>query len=233
MVFMANGCLSGYHPKTGGYTVSGDLRMLIIPPSLQVRFDAALLAGKIPESARPYYSTWLRFYLDFCLKHQVESSDGNNLAPFLDKLLEKQLSEWQRKQATQSVSLYYDLMRSPESLKPQQLHEKAPLPGPEMAVPLRTAPPISSKPCAVPPPSTGVSWKNEYTRLEDEILLRHYSRKTLKTYRQWLRKFQAFTRSKTPESLAVDDVKEFLTCLAVKHEVAASTRFLTGSYAVF
>lgn len=127
--------------------------MLIIPPSLQASFDAALLTGKIPESARPYYSTWLRFYLDFCLKHQVESSDENNLAPFLDKLLEKQLSEWQRKQATQSVSLYYDLMRSPESLKPQQLHEKAPLPGQEVSGLPRTAPPTSSKPCAVLPPS--------------------------------------------------------------------------------
>jgi hypothetical protein len=128
--------------------------MLIIPPSLQVRFDAALLVGMIPESARPYYSTWLRFYLDFCLKHQVESSDENNLAPFVDKLLGKQLPEWQRKQATQAVSIYYDLMRNPEFRKPHQLHEKPPLPGPDASVLSRTAPPVpSKKPCAVPAPS--------------------------------------------------------------------------------
>jgi len=223
--------------------------MLNIPPSLQVLFDAALLAEKIPESARPYYSNWLRFYLDFCLKHQVEPGDENNLAPFLDKLLGKQLLEWQCKQAAQAVSLYYDLTRNPESPKPQRLHEDPTLPGPKASVLPRTAPPISRKPCAVQAPSdlpplsayglvsiweggdfaksqttSGVSWKTEYTSLEDEILLRHYSRKTLKTYRQWLRKFQAFTRSKQPESLAVDDVKEFLTWLAVKRTVAASTQ---------
>jgi integron integrase len=223
--------------------------MLIIPPSLQVRFDAVLLTEKIPESARTYYSTWLRYYLDYCLKHQLESSDENNLAPFLDKLLEKQLLEWQRKQASQAVSFYYELMRNPESRKPQQLSEKPPLPDPEVSGLPRTAPPNSGKPCAVPPPfdlpplaayglapgwsegvcatsqtTTGVSWKTEYTNLEDEILLRHYSRKTLKTYRQWLRKFQAFTRSKPPESLSVDDVKKFLTWLAVRREVAASTQ---------
>jgi integron integrase len=54
--------------------------------------------------------------------------------------------------------------------------------------------------------------------------VRQYAPKTLKTYRQWLRQFQAFTRSKSPESLSANDVEEFLTWLAVKKKVAASTR---------
>jgi integron integrase len=58
----------------------------------------------------------------------------------------------------------------------------------------------------------------------EEIRVRHYSPKTLKAYRQWLRQFQAFTRSKPPESLTAADVKEFLTWLAVKREVSASTQ---------
>ena len=73
-------------------------------------------------------------------------------------------------------------------------------------------------------PLTGASWMVEYTRLVEEIKIRHYSPKTLKTYRQWLRHFQTFTRSKPPESLTAVDVKEFLTMLAVKREVAASTQ---------
>jgi site-specific recombinase XerD len=47
---------------------------------------------------------------------------------------------------------------------------------------------------------------------------------TLKTYRHWLKRFQAFTRSKPPESLSAVDVKEFLTWLVVKKQVAASTQ---------
>jgi integron integrase len=73
-------------------------------------------------------------------------------------------------------------------------------------------------------PMTGASWVAQFTRLVEEIKVRHYSPKTLKTYRQWLRQFQAFTRSKPPESLSAADVKEFLTWLAVKKEVAASTQ---------
>ena len=61
----------------------------------------------------------------------------------------------------------------------------------------------------------GASWKTEYSLLADEIHARHYSSKTLKTYKGWVRKFQTFTRSKTPELLSANDVKEFLTFLAV------------------
>ncbi len=86
---------------------------------------------------------------------------------------------------------------------------------------LPSASPVTSE--KVRPPS-GASWKLEYTRLVEEIQIRHYSPKTLKTYQQWLRQFQAFTRSKPPESLTAMDVKEFLTWLAVKRGVAASTQ---------
>jgi len=58
------------------------------------------------------------------------------------------------------------------------------------------------------------------------VELRHHRRlkKTLQTYRSWIRKFQAFTLSKPPERLDMDDVKNFLTSLAVEKKVAASTQ---------
>jgi integron integrase len=70
----------------------------------------------------------------------------------------------------------------------------------------------------------GASWVVPFTRLEEEIQIRQYSPKTLKTYRHWLKRFQVFTHSKPPESLSAIDVKEFLTWLAVKKHVAASTQ---------
>jgi len=70
----------------------------------------------------------------------------------------------------------------------------------------------------------GASWEAEYSLLADEIHVRHYSSKTLKTYKGWVRKFQTFTRSKTPELLSSNEVKEFLTFLAVKRKVASSTQ---------
>jgi hypothetical protein len=53
----------------------------------------------------------------------------------------------------------------------------------------------------------GASWKDEYSRLMEEIQVRHYSPKTLQTYRGWTQKFQAFIRSKGPELLSSNDVK--------------------------
>jgi integron integrase len=87
--------------------------------------------------------------------------------------------------------------------------------------------PQPSHPAAIankPVSPAGASWKTEFTRLTEEIRVRHYSPKTLKTYLLWLRKFQAFTHSKPPESLSTTEVKDFLTWLAVKREVAASTQ---------
>jgi hypothetical protein len=72
--------------------------------------------------------------------------------------------------------------------------------------------------------STGVSWIAVYTRLANDIQVRHYSPKTLKAYTQWVRHLQTFTRSKDPASLSSADVREFLTSLAVDRKVSASTQ---------
>ena len=79
----------------------------------------------------------------------------------------------------------------------------------------------------------GTSWVNEYSRLSDEIRLRHYSPKTLKTYRYYVAKFQAFTRSIAPTSLTPEHVKEFLTYLAVKKNVSATTQNLAFNSLLF
>ena len=73
-------------------------------------------------------------------------------------------------------------------------------------------------------PVTGMSWREEYTRLTNEIQVRHYSILTLKTYTLWVRYFQTFTRSLDPKSLSADHVKAFLTFLVVTKKVSASTQ---------
>ena len=49
-------------------------------------------------------------------------------------------------------------------------------------------------------------------------------RKTLAAYRLWVTKFQAFVRSSPTDQLGSDEVRGFLTELAVRHGVAASTQ---------
>jgi site-specific recombinase XerD len=73
-------------------------------------------------------------------------------------------------------------------------------------------------------PGRGASWEKENRDLEGAIKFRNYSRKTLAAYRLWVGKFQAFVRSRPTGQLSGDDVRAFLTDLAVRHGVAASTQ---------
>jgi len=103
--------------------------------------------------------------------------------------------------------------------------------------PKASAPKTSSHPGG--PPLSAYSRYNEWRCLEKsgspkwdkviddlaaEIKTRHYSRKTLKTYADWIRKFQAYLRNKMPDTLTAEDVKAYLTFLAVNCKVAASTQ---------
>ena len=72
--------------------------------------------------------------------------------------------------------------------------------------------------------ATGASWGKVLDDLRNTIRLRNYSPRTSETYIHWTRRFQTYTRSKPPDQLATEDVKGFLTELAVKQNVAASTQ---------
>jgi len=71
---------------------------------------------------------------------------------------------------------------------------------------------------------TGANWVWVYDNLTAAIKVRHYSPKTLQAYKIWTQKFQTFTKSKDARSLTMDDVKSFLSFLAVEKKVAASTQ---------
>jgi hypothetical protein len=84
-----------------------------------------------------------------------------------------------------------------------------------------------SAPGSVPKSSIPVqpaSWVSAYNDLKSEIKVRHYSPKTLKSYKAWMHKFQTHTKSKPLDLLTDTDIKEFLSYLAVKKNVSASTQ---------
>jgi len=72
--------------------------------------------------------------------------------------------------------------------------------------------------------SDSSEWDAVLERIAAEIRVRHYSRKTLQCYANWSRQFQRFLKNNPPEELSSDDVKNYLTFLAVKCHVAASTQ---------
>jgi integron integrase len=68
------------------------------------------------------------------------------------------------------------------------------------------------------------AWRDVEAKLKDEILLRHYSRKTLQAYAGWMRKFRGFMLNANPAQLSGLEVKQFLADLAVRRRVSASAQ---------
>lgn len=70
-------------------------------------------------------------------------------------------------------------------------------------------------------------------KVRGEMGLRRLSLQTEKTYIQWIRQFVAFHGNRNPERMGSDEVRAFLTHLAVERRVAASTQNVALSALLF
>jgi integron integrase len=226
--------------------------MIKLPSEIVQKFDSLLSEKSLPDKSKFYYRKWLRFYWGFCHKYQHKIFDTDSLPLFLKKLKDKKQSDQQREQARQAISLFYSIKhsyqcipegemnvtdgflvihdqsrivdkRQNEAYKPQN-HDNSV----NKNVSTRTdnfyqgkASPKNSNRASI---DTGFSWVFVFDRLANEIKIRHYSPKTLKAYRGWIRRFQAYTKSKDYQQLSQQDVVDFLTYLAVDKQVSASSQ---------
>ncbi|MCX5957068.1 MAG: integron integrase [Cyanobacteria bacterium] len=74
------------------------------------------------------------------------------------------------------------------------------------------------------PPPVGVRPPGLIQRYREELQARHYARRTVKTYEQWLRRFLRFHQLRHPREMGSAEVNAFLTHLAVEGQVSASTQ---------
>ena len=61
-------------------------------------------------------------------------------------------------------------------------------------------------------------------RYREELQVRHYARRTVKTYEQWLRRFLDFHARRHPRTMGSAEVNAFLSHLAVDLQVSPSTQ---------
>ena len=211
--------------------------MLKIPENLNSSFVSFLSRRKVPANYINYYLKWLRYYLDFCYKYGFQSISPNSLPRFLNKLNEKNQTSPQQKQAHASILLFYEMVKQYPNIKTRLSHlteQKDPISAAKEMNPKSENEEKNTRQTHVlcghdlKPELlnsiTNCDWKNIFAELSNEIEVRHYSPKTLKSYMLWARKLQYFTKSKRPEALSASDVKEFLTFLAVKQKVSASSQ---------
>ncbi len=151
-----------------------------------------------PEKNIPFLAYWVSRYLTFGRKRGVSAEDYNEAAllEFLALLRsDEKIEEWQPRQADDAIRLYY-------------FHYLGKSGG-------ALAPALSAddRPDAL----------QEVKRL---IRLRHYSYSTERTYVHWIERFFAYAlrSEKMPADLSADDFRAFLSHLAVKERVSASTQ---------
>jgi integron integrase len=217
--------------------------MLAIPYPILVQYTAILKEHQIVGANCAAYQKWLRYYLDYCHKYPVPDAKCERIRLFRDKLREKKQTDQQRQQAAHAVSLYYTLADevqpdSTGSAENDPLYAvvasdsvdcpRTTLPGNAVGPTPQTTPfrKGSSHYCEAgyQVKSDSPAWDAVIDKMANEVKVRHYSRKTLKTYANWTRCFQHFLKDKPPQELSTVDVKDYLTYLAVKCHVASSTQ---------
>lgn len=119
---------------------------------------------------------------------------GENYQAEFINSLNSKYQDWQVTQADKAVSIYISFKRKNCNIKAKAVI------------------------------TNNTSWNNVIFNMKEEIRLQNKSLQTEKSYIYWAKKFSKYTCYKTPESVNQDDVKAFLTYLAVEKSVAISTQ---------
>ena len=195
--------------------------MMLIPKDLYAQYLQYLKKNNVDDAIFQEYLKWLRYYLDFCAKYLITEDTTERMRLFLEKLREKNQSDNQRRRAAHAVSFYLAMNQQKELPNRLPTETTEPVSSPSIAAPQKKSQYIDA---GYQVKSDSSEWDQVMEAMTDEIKVRHYSRKTLKTYAKWSRSFQRFLKNKAPDELSTVDVKEYLTYLAVTCQVAASTQ---------
>ena len=151
-----------------------------------------------PEKNIPFLAYWVSRFLTFGRNRELPTAEYNEAAviEFLDMLrADEKILDWQPRQADDALKLYYHHYLGQGALKHGGV--------------LKRDDPLAAL--------------QEVKRL---IRLRHYSYSTERSYLQWIERFfsYALVEEKQLADLASNDFKNFLSHLAMKQRVSASTQ---------
>lgn len=226
------------------------------------RFNDLLKQRNVPPVLIADYRKWLLYFLDFRAKYPLPDSPSDQINLFADKLRSKNQTAGQVEQAADAISLFF-ASRSGSKINPSLVTGGAPatkLPGQQFenkgcadrnSASAKTVPQMVCEPPGgfqfAPSVRSGrrfdewrclrktdaPAWDAVIEKLAAEIKVRHYSRKTLKHYADWCRKFQNYLRDKDPAGLSSQEVKDYLTYLAVNCNVSSSHQNLAFNALLF
>jgi len=233
-----------------------------VPQNILVGFNGLLKQRKVPPVLLADYRKWLRYFLDFRTKYPLPGTPSDQVRLFADKLRSKNQTAGQVEQAADAISLFFASRTESKidtslgaagtpaaTLLGRQFegngYEDRNSASAKTALQMVCAPPGGFQ--FAPPERSGrrydewrclrkteaPAWDSVIEKLADQIKVRHYSRKTLKHYADWGRKFQNYLKDKDPGELSSQDVKDYLTYLAVECKVSSSHQNLAFNALLF
>ena len=213
--------------------------MRVVPTEIRKRYAEFLTRKGVAQKYHYRCQKYLRYYLDFCQKYHHDSETIQSLEVFLLKLADKNQDLTIRQEAKRAIQLYHEEALRNSDDKKQKTQEKTDRTvKPDKHIVRKdrnkdTATSTSTTRPALIETNTSSTWESAFTGLENTIRLRHYSDKTLKSYRKYVRDFKAYTGSPPPDTLTAEHVKSYLTHLAVNKKVSASTQNLAFNSLLF
>ncbi len=187
--------------------------MIKIPLETFKLYRARLNALEIASGEVSDYVKWVRYFLDFQAKYGKGMQGPKVVDAFIGKLASKGQSESLRDQARRAVHIYHEL-------------SEPILPVASLPASTSRAMALSGSQSEVAPKAMEVrtGWDELVSAMTGEIKRRNYSPKTLSTYLMWVRRFGEYTKYMPVEGITDESAKDFLTDLAVKSHVVASTQ---------
>ncbi len=219
--------------------------MIMVPYDIWTRYESVLNNKVSDISVRADFKKWLRYFWDFSSKYPMPEAEADRIVLFIEKLKQKNQTPEQQERAAAALSLYFEMQRTGDHVSTEEeiRRDDGPMPaaGLNDAHDDNTVSEELSDYASLQDVTPGYArsgfdnwrcmkksaspeWDALIDKLAAEIRTRHYSRKTLKTYADWSRKFQTYLKDKSLEELSSADVKAYLTYLAVDCKVSASTQ---------
>jgi integron integrase len=177
-------------------------------------FEFLKLKGQIPDRLIPYYINRVEMFGRFKSRTPKSAATIEGFLKHLSGFCE----EWQVEQAKRALQLH--------SYYQATLGVRADVEVPVAMSHATSAPSIDQG----PRPRSWSSLENSVSRL---MSLKHLSLKTQKSYMAWIRQLKGYLRDKPCASLGEQDLKDFLSHLAVEKHVAAATQRLAFNALLF
>ena len=186
--------------------------MRAIPVEVIKRYETLLETQDIARHLHGHYKKWLRYFLDYCEKYHLAGGNSEHTRLFLEKLRQKDQTALQCQQAAHALALFFEMQRLQTE---EHIVDSAAITASQrqsivtertVIAPFRLRPSQYSE-TGYQVKSDSPDWDHVIDKLADEIKVRHYSRKTLRTYAHWSRQFQKFLKNKPPSELTTGRCK--------------------------